>query len=88
MNWYAINNDVNFQKENTRTSSLEQSMKSPHVYDIGYQCLRNLVNVGSHQTILISGESGAGKVTSGKTVIISCFINYKSFQFDFNLFCV
>ncbi|CAL8103511.1 unnamed protein product [Orchesella dallaii] len=47
----------------------ETDLKSPHVYDVGRQCLRNLVTVGSHQIILISGESGAGKTTATQQLI-------------------
>lgn len=57
MTWYFID-DAKKENENNACAG----NKAPHVYDIGYQCLRNLVTVGSHQIILISGESGAGKV--------------------------
>lgn len=58
MTWFFIEDSKrNFQKENQN-----KNLKTPHVYDVGQQCLKNLVTVGSHQIILISGESGAGKV--------------------------
>lgn len=60
MKWYFIDEARSASKENE--NQVNDNKKSPHVYDIGHKCIQNLVTIGSDQIILISGESGAGKV--------------------------
>ncbi|CAD7950723.1 unnamed protein product [Amoebophrya sp. A25] len=41
----------------------------PHIYSIGANAIQGLFDTGTDQAILISGESGAGKTESTKTVL-------------------
>ena len=41
----------------------------PHIFAIADQAFHNLVEEGKHQSILVTGESGAGKTESTKKVI-------------------
>lgn len=52
---------------------------SPHIYDIGRRTVKNIKETGKNQTILVSGDSGAGKTFSTK-----CIINYFAHHFSSN----
>ena len=52
---------------------------SPHIYDIARGSLRDIRDTGNNQTILVSGDSGAGKTFSTK-----CIINYFAHHFSSN----
>src|ERR1700760_440660 len=41
----------------------------PHIFAIADEAFRNLVDEGQNQSILVTGESGAGKTESTKKVI-------------------
>lgn len=71
MKWYFIDEARSSFKEND--NQLMDAKKSPHVYDIGHKCIQNMVTVGSDQIILISGESGAGKVSTTFFSKMLCF---------------
>ena len=43
--------------------------KDPHVFSIGYQAYHNMMSDGSNQSVIISGESGAGKSEATKLIL-------------------
>ncbi|EEB05913.2 myosin-51 [Schizosaccharomyces japonicus yFS275] len=46
-----------------------KSKSEPHLYSIASKCYRSLVNTSKNQTIIVSGESGAGKTVSAKYIM-------------------
>jgi myosin heavy subunit len=43
--------------------------KDPHVFAIGYQAYNNMMSDGADQSVIISGESGAGKSEATKLIL-------------------
>lgn len=58
------NEDCSFEFNKSQPDNCDKnSPPPPHVYCVGQKCLKNLLLVGNDQVIIVSGDSGAGKVS-------------------------
>ncbi len=56
---------------NTNTSGDSKACLDPHVYEVSSLAYRGLALNGRHQSILVSGESGAVSITTWSQITIS-----------------
>ncbi|KAG6416227.1 hypothetical protein SASPL_123652 [Salvia splendens] len=52
---------------------------SPHVFAIGEAAFRDMMNEGTSNSILVSGESGAGKTETSKTKTTKMLMQYLAY---------
>jgi myosin heavy subunit len=77
----AINpyNNLPLYTPEIQNSYISNTNDSPHPYKIAIECLNQLKSTGKSQSILISGESGAGKTVTCKIIAkFLCDISHKS----------
>lgn len=48
------------------SSQRDNAELDPHIYSIANNCFTNMVQFGKDQSIIVTGESGAGKTVSAK----------------------
>ena len=68
-----IENYINLHKINP--PEIRKKCEEPHLYDLILITIENLLKTGNNQSIIISGESGAGKTETAKNAL-KCIIYY------------
>ena len=68
-----IENYINLHQINP--PEIRKKCEEPHLYDLILIAIENLLKTGNNQSIIISGESGAGKTETAKNAL-KCIIYY------------
>lgn len=58
-----------FTDENIKNYQIDSKNREPHIYQLADEAYKNLLKFNKNQTILVSGESGAGKTYSARSII-------------------
>ena len=61
--------NLNLYNENLMEKYSKNNSLPPHLYQLTYYSYKNLINLQKNQSILISGESGAGKTYGTKEIM-------------------
>ena len=69
-----------FTDDKIKDYQLNSKNQEPHIYQLADEAYRNLLKFNKNQTILVSGESGAGKTYSARSIIkyLTCLSKNKS----------
>ena len=68
-----IENYINLH--NINPPEIRKKCEEPHLYDLILISIENLLKTGNNQSIIISGESGAGKTETAKNAL-KCIIYF------------
>lgn len=71
---YEISSPFLLQKDVTQFNGKKLSQMEPHVFAISEAAFQNLHSSQKNQSCIISGESGAGKVTQSYVPLV-CLVN-------------